>query len=835
MVGLRAYIRRDLMSGPKSAGSESLSADSSYVLRLSNQFPLEQMALSITKIECWKVICGQHESYQPQPNPTNTLMGAAKKAELNWNKLISLSGNTWHLEESKIRLTAANLKKVMEDTMNHLFYARGGISIQKSSQNIEFFRFNLKVLVTPNEYEVFPVEMHRTLKSSGKPSEWKATELEPLLYLWIYSTLTSTPHGQGDKKIIWRLGAGDDPKMGDILINWWVCRERGYTKGLQDDDELLDDYLIMECFESTIPHCQQYSYLGFCKDEPYKDVISLEYGKYIFTIFFRELAKIISPLAEGKTKPQPRIRGPANGEMAPCLFIHEDISELVGLIQATNFMTLDDAYIAVILSLYAAGNLPWWDALRPKCLPEIVTLLSQQTTSMDSQEIARKQITYMCYRRASELVLLKRFESAGYIYECAFQSFQKQRWFDGITELSGQLADLAFNIATKGQPARKYESRVRGTFNLNCEYPLHDAIRSGNAQDVCHYISLYIRHTDKSSLELRDLDSMTPLTLAAWYRASDIVAILLLYGAKSPTALHYAVDKGHDEMIPILLQSGVDPDCYNRDGYTAVYTATLFQHQTTISTLLDNGANVNAKDRTRKQTALTIAVANGYEATVRLLLDRGADIEIPDATESPLLLAATCGHENIFGLLLSRGANIYAVDSSGATVLHRACTANAVSIVNQILARPEARDLRNAIDLHGHSPLERAVHDSHREIVNLLIKGAKSMEMQDMLDRALILASKRGNDDMLNILLRHGADLRSRDRSQRTALHWAVAEVKPSTVRLLLDKKVDETLTDEDGLTPEMLARVHGDAEIIKMLEDYKSEDIEGRIRAIEE
>jgi serine/threonine-protein phosphatase 6 regulatory ankyrin repeat subunit B len=75
------------------------------------------------------------------------------------------------------------------------------------------------------------------------------------------------------------------------------------------------------------------------------------------------------------------------------------------------------------------------------------------------------------------------------------------------------------------------------------------------------------------------------------------------------------------------------------------------------SFLLDNKADVDAKNFDG-QTALYLAVANGYEANVRLLHENGADIHTKNSRGRTVLREAVVqGQKEIAQLLLENGAN----------------------------------------------------------------------------------------------------------------------------------------------------------------------------------
>jgi ankyrin repeat protein len=75
-----------------------------------------------------------------------------------------------------------------------------------------------------------------------------------------------------------------------------------------------------------------------------------------------------------------------------------------------------------------------------------------------------------------------------------------------------------------------------------------------------------------------------------------------------------------------LLDDGVDVNWKDRTGWTALMDASgCWGHIEVVKLLLDNGAEVNIQDN-NGWTALMVATINGKVECVRLLLEKGADV-----------------------------------------------------------------------------------------------------------------------------------------------------------------------------------------------------------------
>ena len=82
-------------------------------------------------------------------------------------------------------------------------------------------------------------------------------------------------------------------------------------------------------------------------------------------------------------------------------------------------------------------------------------------------------------------------------------------------------------------------------------------------------------------------------------------------------------------MVERLLESGGDPNVSLKMGETPLMTAARSGDLQTVERLLEYGADVNAVEHERGQTALMWAVAQQHGDVARLLIESDADLHAP--------------------------------------------------------------------------------------------------------------------------------------------------------------------------------------------------------------
>ncbi|RNE98605.1 ankyrin [Trypanosoma rangeli] len=178
----------------------------------------------------------------------------------------------------------------------------------------------------------------------------------------------------------------------------------------------------------------------------------------------------------------------------------------------------------------------------------------------------------------------------------------------------------------------------------------------------------------------------------------------------------------------------------NADGYTPLYYASMKKNvgTRTVEQLLSLGAEVDMKGFD-DETPLYIACFNGKIKVVLLLLENGADVNAKNGRddETPLHVAARIGNCALIALLVERGANLDAQNFRGETPLYLAAKAGFHNAVYQLM---NAGADVNIYDVDGKDPLYVASERRLKHVVILLKNSLQDLVIaKAMADKELQL------------------------------------------------------------------------------------------------
>ena len=293
------------------------------------------------------------------------------------------------------------------------------------------------------------------------------------------------------------------------------------------------------------------------------------------------------------------------------------------------------------------------------------------------------------------------------------------------------------------------------------------------------------------------------------------------------TALHYAAENGHSNIVTLLLEHGADSSLVDSDGRTPISLATKARGPHAFLSLLRQGADIGAKDL-KGYTIIHHAAKNGNVAALIALKER---LEISDASlpseqnflraisqksaigKTPLHLAVSGGSFDVLRLLLDSGCDPKALMYDDSTALHcvvenRSLKSSHVIIVNLLLGHrvdPCHPRRDGATPLHvmieGLCPRRTDLGISLEVLETLAWQKGTLLQTNAEGLTALHLLLRRCSsrsdaydhssaDDaarwakMLTLLLEAGADLEAVDPQSQSALRYLVNTFTATTTEL---------------------------------------------------
>lgn len=160
--------------------------------------------------------------------------------------------------------------------------------------------------------------------------------------------------------------------------------------------------------------------------------------------------------------------------------------------------------------------------------------------------------------------------------------------------------------------------------NNNGYTPLAVAASSGRADPLRRLIAA------GAAVNATVHDGSTALSLAS--ARSSTTAVELLLAAKADPDLDKpllnAVRYGRTDIVRKLLEAGAKIDLHDSDGHGLLHQAAMQGAEETFKLLMDNGAELDQRDRRHGFTPLQWAVHYNRQQMVEFLLERGADSQI---------------------------------------------------------------------------------------------------------------------------------------------------------------------------------------------------------------
>jgi ankyrin repeat protein/cytochrome c553 len=232
-----------------------------------------------------------------------------------------------------------------------------------------------------------------------------------------------------------------------------------------------------------------------------------------------------------------------------------------------------------------------------------------------------------------------------------------------------------------------------------------------------------------------------------------------------------------------LLDGGLSPNAATAAGGTTLLMAAA-PDADKMRLLLDRGAAVNARARSRYSALMVAAQYQEGDAAINLLLDRGAQAGPPEGAApifnaNPFSLAAYAGNYKSLARLKAAGGQIdgafIAIGTSRTTPMLGAFKFGDTDVIRTLLELGAPVDFADGNQI---TMLSRSVLNHEIELAKMLLARGANVNAADKLGMTPLLwaaSSDFGDAAMVELLLRAGANAGAKNRDGRTALELARA------------------------------------------------------------
>jgi len=299
-----------------------------------------------------------------------------------------------------------------------------------------------------------------------------------------------------------------------------------------------------------------------------------------------------------------------------------------------------------------------------------------------------------------------------------------------------------------------------------------------------------------ADINVSNNQGLTLLTMAKQQKHTEVVNILRQHGAKE--TLYGAAASGDIDEIKRLLSQGTDVNVTNEEGQTPLHKAARAGQSNVAELLISRGANINATSKAWESTPLHCTANKGRANVAELLLAKGAKLELRNFNgQTPLHLTAFSNQPKVAGLLLAHGADIEARTTYDRTPLGAALNHDHAEMVEFLLdkgANIRAKEV-------GMPLLNVAIRDNNKEMVTLLMKKGLALPP---IHQAVFL----GELDKVKTHIDKGVNIDLKDTGGFTPLFCAICGHHKEIVGLLLDKGADVNTQAANGRFPLGYAKI---------------------------
>ncbi|XP_061194807.1 kinase D-interacting substrate of 220 kDa B-like [Saccostrea echinata] len=269
------------------------------------------------------------------------------------------------------------------------------------------------------------------------------------------------------------------------------------------------------------------------------------------------------------------------------------------------------------------------------------------------------------------------------------------------------------------------------------------------------------------------------------------------------TSLLTASNNELTEIVKYFAEHGADINVCTHRNCTALFMATSKQNTVAVKQLVENGSDTN------------ISAKKGNTGIVKDLIEHGANVNIcSEINCTPLLIASKYGHNKIMKYLMEYGTCFSALHTGNNTPL----VLESTNCVNQNSYRQFK--IHTTLEESKYQPLQENRNDS-------TVKPLKQIEIDTSQYEyignctPLLIATRNGHKEIVQLLVKHGADVNICTDKNTTPLFVASRDGNFEIVKYLVDHGADINICTERNYSPVCIATENGQSRIVQYLLEH--------------
>ncbi|XP_069968385.1 transient receptor potential cation channel subfamily A member 1 isoform X2 [Bactrocera oleae] len=311
-----------------------------------------------------------------------------------------------------------------------------------------------------------------------------------------------------------------------------------------------------------------------------------------------------------------------------------------------------------------------------------------------------------------------------------------------------------------------------------------------NRVNILRYIN-----DQRADLNATDNAGNTPLHVAVENDSLDALSYLLsipvntgLLNEKKQAPIHLATELNNVQALRVMgkYRKDIDIKQGGEHGRTALHLAAIYDHEECARILITEFEACPRTPCNNGYYPIHEAAKNASSRTMEVFLQWGEQRgrlreEMMSFFDSegnvPLHSAVHGGDIKAVELCLKSGAKISKQQHDRSTPVHLACAQGAIEIVKLMFSMQPSEKLTclSCTDAQKMTPLHCAAMFDHPDIVEYLVKEGADINALDREHRSpILLAASRSGWKTVHLLIRLGAGINVKDASSRNVLHFVI-------------------------------------------------------------